>query len=175
MHPRSKHWHLIDYVITSTEDLKDVHVTEAMRDADCWTDHRLVRTRVSLSIQRPHRKCATKLPRRFDTALLTDPATQQRLSINVKAALELAPLEEGLEVDEIWGTTRNAVQKASLDTLGITRRRNLDWLDENDKHIQGLLENKQALHQMTLIPNASNESKSRYREACHEVQAETEG
>ena len=107
-------------------------------------DHRLVRTRVSLSIQRPHRKCATKLPRRLNTARLKEPVTQQRLSVNVKAALELAPLKEGLELDEIWGATRDAVYKASFDTLGTNRRRNQEWFDENDQHIQCLLENKRA-------------------------------
>ena len=34
MHPRSKQWHLIDYIITRQRDLKDVHVTESMRGAD---------------------------------------------------------------------------------------------------------------------------------------------
>ena len=76
MHPRSKQWHLIDYIITRQRDLKDVHVTESMRGADCWTDHRLVRARVSLTTQRPHRISAPKPPRRLDTARLKDPVTR---------------------------------------------------------------------------------------------------
>ena len=31
MHPRSKHWHLIDYVITRQRDLKDIIITRALR------------------------------------------------------------------------------------------------------------------------------------------------
>ncbi len=38
MHPRSRHWHLIDYVITRAKDRWDVRVTKAMCGADCWTD-----------------------------------------------------------------------------------------------------------------------------------------
>ena len=34
MHPRSKHWHLIDYVIVGRTDRSDVR----MCGADCWTD-----------------------------------------------------------------------------------------------------------------------------------------
>ena len=30
MHPRSKHWHLIDYVIVRRKDRQDVRVTKAM-------------------------------------------------------------------------------------------------------------------------------------------------
>ena len=40
MHPRSKHWHLIDYVIVRRTDRQDI--TNTMCGADCWTDHRLV-------------------------------------------------------------------------------------------------------------------------------------
>ena len=42
MHPRSKHWHLIDYVIVRRKDRQDVRVTKTICGADCWTDHRLV-------------------------------------------------------------------------------------------------------------------------------------
>ena len=42
MHPRSKHWHLIDYIIVRQEDRSDVRITKSMCSADCWTDHRLL-------------------------------------------------------------------------------------------------------------------------------------
>ena len=42
MHPRSKHWQIIDYVLVSRKDRQDVRVTKAMCGAECWTDHRLV-------------------------------------------------------------------------------------------------------------------------------------
>ena len=132
---------------------------------------RAVRARVSLTTQRPHRKSAPKPPRRLDTARLKDPVTQQLLSAKIKYALERAPLEEGTQIDRMWGATRDAIYKASFDSVGTTKRRHQDWFDENDQHIQNLLENKRTLHQMTLTPNASEEDKSRYRDACHEVQA----
>jgi len=50
MHPRSRQWHLIDYVIVRQRDAKDVQITKAMRGAECWTDHRLVRTTLQLHI-----------------------------------------------------------------------------------------------------------------------------
>ncbi|XP_029766781.1 uncharacterized protein LOC112117806 [Terrapene carolina triunguis] len=50
MHPRSKQWHLIDYAIVRRRDIRDVLITRVMRDAECWTDHRLVRTSLQLYI-----------------------------------------------------------------------------------------------------------------------------
>ncbi|XP_069975557.1 uncharacterized protein [Penaeus vannamei] len=40
-HPRSKQWHLLDYVLVRRDDLKDVCSTCVMRGADCDTDHLL--------------------------------------------------------------------------------------------------------------------------------------
>ena len=104
---------------------------------------------MSVTTQRPHRKSAPKPPRRLDTARLKDPVTQQLLSASIKTALELAPIVEGTQVDRVWGATRDAIHKASFDSVGTTKRRHQDWLDENDQHIQSLLENKRVLHQMT--------------------------
>lgn len=47
MHPRSKHWHLIDYILVRQRDLKDVFHTRVMPSAECHTDHRLVRCKLS--------------------------------------------------------------------------------------------------------------------------------
>ena len=41
MHPRSKKWHLIDYVLVKQQHRKDVVITRSIRGADGWTDHRI--------------------------------------------------------------------------------------------------------------------------------------
>ena len=40
MHPRSRHWHFLDYVLVRQTDRKDVLLTKGMRGAECWTDHK---------------------------------------------------------------------------------------------------------------------------------------
>ena len=34
MHPRSRHWHMIDFIITRCRDKMDIHSTRAMRGAN---------------------------------------------------------------------------------------------------------------------------------------------
>ena len=51
MHPHSKHWHLIDCVIVQRKDRQDVRMTKAMCGAGCWTDHRLVVSKLNLHNQ----------------------------------------------------------------------------------------------------------------------------
>lgn len=43
MHPRSKHWHMINYIIVRNRDRAACLRTKAMRRADDgWTDHHLL-------------------------------------------------------------------------------------------------------------------------------------
>ena len=66
MHPRSKHWHLIDYVIVWRTDRQDVRVTKTMCGADCWTDHGLVVSKLNQRIQPARRSQGKKAPKRLD-------------------------------------------------------------------------------------------------------------
>ena len=56
MHPRSKHWHLIDYVIVRRRDLNEVQITRAMHGAECSTDHRLICSTLRLAVRLPSRR-----------------------------------------------------------------------------------------------------------------------
>ncbi|CAG5047559.1 unnamed protein product [Parnassius apollo] len=50
-HPMSKHWNLIDYAIVRHKDISRVKVISVMRGASCWTDHRLVVSRLELRLR----------------------------------------------------------------------------------------------------------------------------
>ena len=56
MHTRSKHWHLIDYVIVRRRDLNEVQITRAMRGAECSTDRRLLRSTLRPTVRPPARR-----------------------------------------------------------------------------------------------------------------------
>ncbi len=53
MHPRSKHWHLLDYVIIRQKDRRDVLLTRAMRGAECSSDRKLIRSKMQLTVRPP--------------------------------------------------------------------------------------------------------------------------
>ena len=89
MHPPSKHWNLIDYVILQRKDRQNVRVTKTMCGADCWT------------VSHKHQ----------------------------------------------------------------------DWFDENDKEIQGLLEEKHQKHKADLSDTSSVPSKTAYTNICKPVQS----
>ena len=71
MHPRSRQWHLIDYVIVRKSHAREVMLTKAMRGAECWTDHRLILSKMSMKIRPPIRK-KSKPIRKINCASLKD-------------------------------------------------------------------------------------------------------
>nr|VZI50136.1 unnamed protein product [Spirometra erinaceieuropaei] len=66
-HRRSRQWHLLDYVVVRRRDQRDVLVTKAIADADGWTDHRLV-----ISKMRPPTKGTAPVFSADDNTLLTE-------------------------------------------------------------------------------------------------------
>ena len=46
------------------------------------------------------------------------------------------------DVDESWTVFRDTIHSSAMDSLGPVSRKYQDWFDENDKEIQGLLEEK---------------------------------
>nr|VZI20801.1 unnamed protein product [Spirometra erinaceieuropaei] len=54
-HPRSRQWHLLDYVLVRRRDQRDVLVTTAIAGADGWTDNRLLISKMRIRLQ-PRRR-----------------------------------------------------------------------------------------------------------------------
>ena len=70
MHPRSKVWHVIYYIIVRKRDVHDMHSVRVMRGAECWTDHRLVRGNFSLKSKSKAKHAASSPPKRIDVSKL---------------------------------------------------------------------------------------------------------
>jgi hypothetical protein len=144
MHPRSKHWHLIDYIIVRRRDRQDVNVTKAMCGADCWTDHRLVISKMKLRIIPKRRPQGCKAPKRIDVSKLKNSGTTEELVKNLETELADFSPEDNVESD--WERFRNTVHTTASRVLGSPMRRRQDWFDENDAEIQALLAEKHRLH-----------------------------
>ena len=66
MHPRSKSWHLLEYILTRKREIKDIRQVCVMPGEEFWTDHRLVRAKLSLVSSPKQRFHAVALPKRLD-------------------------------------------------------------------------------------------------------------
>ena len=169
MHPRSKHWHLIDYVIMQRKDRQDVRMTKTMCGADCWTDHRLVVSKLNLHIQPVRQPQGKKVPKKLDVSKLKQDSKRQAFVNDLCSHLDaLEYISE--DEDESWTVFRDTIHSSAMDSLGPVSRKHQDWFDENDKKIQGLLEEKHQKHKAYLRNTSSVSSKTAYSNICKTVQ-----
>ena len=70
MHPRSKFWYLIGYIIARTRDRQNVQVSKTVCGAECWTDHRLIISNTKLHIQPMRRLQGKKVAKQLNFSKL---------------------------------------------------------------------------------------------------------
>ena len=87
------------YVIVRRKDRQDVKVTKTMCGADCWTDHRLVVSKLNLRIQPVRQQQGKKVPKRLDISKLKQDSKKQTFVNDICSRLDA--LEHSSEdVDE---------------------------------------------------------------------------
>ena len=131
---------MIDFIIVRQRDIRDVRVTRAMRGAECWTDHRLVRAVLTLHIAPPHRNRPKTLRASYNVAVLKNPI---RLAQFQEALDE--KLQDGLTSETSSGkcsSFKDTVAKTAKEVLGAKTRSHEDWFDENDEKIREALHAK---------------------------------
>ena len=82
-----------------------------------------------------------KVPKKLDVSKLKQDSKRQAFVNDLCSRLDA--LEHSSEdVDESWTVFRDTVRSSAMDSLGPVSCKHQDWFDENDKEIQGLLEEK---------------------------------
>nr|VZI49109.1 unnamed protein product [Spirometra erinaceieuropaei] len=158
-HPRSRQWHLLDYVLVRRRDQRDVLVTKAIAGANGWTDHRLVSSKMRVRLQPRRRPQGKRPPGKLNVALLSLPAHCLHFSNELAQRLDNLPIAaadddadyaaaaaEKAFVENRWCQLRDTVQSTALAVLGRAPRQHQDWFDDNDAAIRNLLAEENRLH-----------------------------
>ena len=171
MHPRSKHWHMIDFIIVRQRDRRDVCVTRAMRGAECWTDHRLVRAVMNLHIPPPQRKKPKNTRSSVNTTRLANcfyrEKFQDALDKNIKSGL----VDDG-DINQKWTSFKTIVSDTAKEILGPKSKNNQDWFDDNNKEIQSAINAKNNAHADWQNDPSSTSKKDKFKSLQAKVQLE---
>lgn len=153
-HPRSQHWHMIDFIIVRSSKKESVKKCRVMRSAQCETDHYLVRAKIHL---KPKFSLTKKQnPIHYNNrCLLNENASQLfRNRLNVNAANN----DGDQNVEAVWSNIKNAIPNTAAETLEKKKTNFSDWFDESDNTIKSLLDEKRRLHNEYLRrPTKENE------------------
>ena len=109
------------------------------------------------------------MPKKLDVSKLKQDSKRQAFVNDLCSRLDA--LEHSSEdVDESWTVFRDTVHSSAMDSLGPVSRKHQDCIDENDKEIQGLLEEKHQKHKAYLRNTSSVSSKTAHSNICKTVQ-----
>ena len=169
MHPRSKHWHLIDYVIVRRTDRQDVRVTKTMCGAHCWTDHRLVVSKLNRRIQPARRPLGKKAAKRLDVSKLNQDSMRPAFLTDICNQLDAINLSSE-NPEEYWTVFHKTVHSSAASTLGHPSRKHQDWFDENNDEIQKLLQEKHRLHKAQQDDTSSVSKKAAFSNISKTIQ-----
>ena len=128
---------LLDYVIVRNSQVGEVRITRAMRGAECWTDHRLIISKMAVTIRPQNGRNRTR-KRRINCDILKDETKRQDFAARASSAL-LDISSEQITVAAQWPTVASRLHEVAEETLGTERPRDRDWFRENIDEIRALL------------------------------------
>ena len=169
IHPHSKHWHLIDYVIIRKRDRQDMQVTRAMCGAECWTDHFLIISRLNLHIQPKRCPQGMKIPKCLNVNKIKLSCIKQSLTDILEESLDVTMLDNQ-DVESAWTVLCETVYNTAMECLGPTTRKHKDRFDVNSTEIMQLLEDKHRAYRAHLDNPKSTAKKDILRNICTTIQ-----
>ena len=169
MHPGTKKWHLIDYVIVRHRDINEVFHTRSMCGSTVWSDHRLVRAKLAIKVQTPQLRHRFQPKKKPDISKLQSPLVREELSRKLQEAYDAANLPRET-ASASWDVFKDITQKITEEVLGHPTRKNRDWFDENDLLIKPRLDTLHNLHVDAIENPADNVKSELYRICKREVQ-----
>ena len=138
-HPRTKHWHQLDLILTRRASLNNVKITRSYHSADCDTDHSLVCGTVKLracKIYHPKKKAAVKINTNF--------TSQADVIEKFNSALQEVLPEAGSHTvaTDAWNKLKEDVHSTSITILGKRKSKSQDWFEAHSAELLPILEEK---------------------------------
>lgn len=115
-----------------------------MRGANCWTDHRLVITKLSLRLRPPVRPIRAK-PTSLNLHRLENKETQLHFANTLNCAMAGKQLLQNTKLEDFWQDLSKLMIDTAKNVFGLKPRVNEDWFNENDKVLTETISNHRSL------------------------------
>ena len=139
-HPRSKHWHQLDLVVTRRDSINSVCNTRAYHSADCDTDHSLIASKVKLKPKKLHHTKQKGQPR----INISKTAYSQKNDEFIVRLEETLTDRQEENAEDRWNSIRNTIYSAAVQTYGKKERKNADWFEANIAEMEPVINAKRS-------------------------------
>ena len=170
---RSRHWRMIDFIIARCRDKTDIHSTRAMRRANCWTDHQMLRSKLAFRIRQKHNKQGTNKPTKLNSAKLCTISYRESFEQEMNSALAQWEEKESSTPDEEWAALQQVIYNTASAYLGKPERKLHDWFDPNDQELQTRVSRRNPTHQRVLQTRSTRPTTAACKDACRLLQKRT--
>ena len=156
-HPRSKHWHQLDLILTRRSDLPSVKLTRTYHSADCDTDHSLVGCNLKLKPRKIHH-AKNNGRSRIDASKIHD---ESKVNAFSRLLQDTLPESRGSNATDRWGCFRDALHNAAISVFSKKISKTADWFEANTMTLMPLIDAKRdaltaykasPLMKQTLVP-----------------------
>ena len=141
-HPRSGHWHQIDFILARKKFLNSCKLTRAFHSADCNTDHALIVCKVKIQVKRPPRS-ATHPQKKINIRMTRNPVAIANFNESFTHKTHTL-LSENLSIDESWRELSEIIYDCAAGSYGTSRSSRKDWVESNADILIPLIEEKRA-------------------------------
>ena len=150
------------------KDQSDINITRAHRGTECWSDHRLIRSKVSFTVSYTKRKTAKAPPRKLNVAALKNPEKVKQLQDSLEEKLKDVEIDD--DIEKSWKLLKESLADISKELLGFPKCSREDWFDESDEKASQLINDMHKAHNCLMNDKCSNVKKSAYRRTKAAVQ-----
>ena len=134
-HPRSKHWHQLDFILTRRVDFSSIKITLSYQSADYDTDHSLVCSKVKLRVHRTRKEGRP----RIDISKTRD---QRKVEEFAQVLEDSLPGPPTANAQDRWEHFRDAVYNAAMSTFGKKTSKSADWFEAHSEEMTPVIEAK---------------------------------
>ena len=146
-HPRSRHGHMIDLIITRFGDKMDISSTRTKRGSNCGYDHQMLRSVVIFSIRRRHNQKGAMKPVNLNTSKLRNARRTESLVQEMDNALTQSWEDNKTHC---WNSFQQVVYDTAKSYLGKHDKKHQDWFDPHDQMLRDLLAKRGQAHQRVM-------------------------
>lgn len=150
-------------------NLTDVKLTKAMACSNtCWTDHRQIRSIMSLPLEPEYRKTKGNVRHKYGLDRLNDPNVLSELHGRMKELIKTAKNTQ--DSTTFWNNIKEAITNSYNESLGTSKRHHEDWFDKNDVEITRITDEKRTAFKAWQDDYGSRTKRAEYHKLRSTVQ-----